>query len=148
MFAWFVSSGKSFLNSDTIEYLTFSHFEKRRLEALRKRLYYYRTNLKQGSNELTRQQIENIFELLVNFVSIHPEYYNSVRSELCSWILLKEEKFYSDIASMFFDKLYLEYENSLLSRTPVFNEEELDSKLVFDDNLDEDEIEQIHESYF
>ncbi|HPI19179.1 MAG TPA: GNAT family N-acetyltransferase [Candidatus Kapabacteria bacterium] len=143
LFAWFVSSGKSFLNSDTIEFLTFSHFEKRRLEALRKRLYYYRTNIRQGSNELTRQQIENIFELLVNFVSIHPEYYNSVRSELCSWVLLKEEKFYSDTASMFFDKLYLEYENNLLSRTPIFNEEDLNSKLVFDDNLDEDEIEQI-----
>ncbi len=143
LFSWFINSGKSFLNHESIEILAFSQLEKRRLEALRKRMHSYRNILNAPATNIIHQQFENIFELLVNFVSVHPEYYNSVRAELSSWILLKADKQFSEAATKYIEILYKEYEGNLEVHTPKFTKEKLKSKLVFDEALDENEINKI-----
>jgi long-subunit acyl-CoA synthetase (AMP-forming) len=137
LFSWFINSGKSFMNHESIEILAFSQLEKRRLEALRKRMHSYRKNFIFPASDIIHQQFEYIFDLLVNFVSVHPEYYNSVRAELSAWILLKADSFFSETATKYIEKLYKEYEGKLEANTKQFSEKELKSKIVFDDALEE-----------
>lgn len=143
LFSWFMNSGKAFLNHESIEILAFSQLEKRRLEALRKRMHTYRNNLEFPTSNIIHQQLKNVFELLVNFVSVHPEYYNSVRAELSAWILLKQDIYLTQIATKHIENLYKEYEGKLENQTHKFSESEIKSKIIFDEALDSSETEKI-----
>ncbi|MFC1565025.1 hypothetical protein ACFL6G_08825, partial [candidate division KSB1 bacterium] len=57
VFPAFVNSGLSFLNEDSINSIAESSIEKIRLEALRKRLYHYRTQLVSDRRQFLRYRI-------------------------------------------------------------------------------------------
>lgn len=86
-FPTFALSGLSFVNEDTIRNIAFANVEQRRLEALRKRLFTYRTQLHWPAEPNARRQLANILKLLAEFAREHPAFFDSARSELASWVL-------------------------------------------------------------
>ncbi len=135
VFPSFVNSGLSFLNEESINSIAQSSIEKIRLEALRKRLYHYRTQLKWPASKMTRDQFAKILDILANFAKNQPNYYAPVRAELASWILHKQDKQLSRHAKILFHSLVEWYETKLASETPEYAEEEWNSKVIFDDNI-------------
>lgn len=142
-FPAFVESGLSFLNKESINEIALYNFGKRRLEALRQRLLTYRKQLSWPASEKTVSQFEEIFKLLVNFVSRHPEFYSSVRAELASWILHREDTKIVEASGKYFTALYETYETLLNFGTRQNTEEEWNRRLVFDYGLSADEIEAV-----
>mgnify|MGYP006284417449 CR=1 FL=1 len=112
-FPSFLKSGLTFLNKRSIEEIATTKLGKRRLGALRKRLFNYRLMLEWPADKTIRDQFVKVFELLTNFVSYHPEYYSSVRAELASWILHKKDHELSETAKKFFFDLSNNYEDRL-----------------------------------
>lgn len=142
-FPAFLNSGLSFLNKDSIEEIAFSLLEKRRLDALRRRLFTYRLQLDWPVSKSMRQQFIDIFQLLVSFVEYHPEFYNSIRAELASWILHTHDPELSKAADIFFTKLFTDFEAKLDANTPTYSEEDWNRRLVFDEGLSINEINRI-----
>ncbi len=142
-FPAFIESGLSFLNSESIKFIATEKLERRRLEALRIRLFEYRKQLNWPSNFQTRQQFINIFRLLINFVKYNPDYYNSVRTELCNWVLHNQDSELSKIALEYFKELSNTYENQLVVTTKELSHLDLDSKFIYDDSLSEYDIQSI-----
>ncbi|MFP4528610.1 MAG: GNAT family N-acetyltransferase [Candidatus Kapaibacterium sp.] len=142
-FPAFIKSGLTFLNERSVGEIAANKLERRRLEALRQRLYSYRTQLDWPASDITNKQFEKIFRLLVNFATNNPEYYNSVRAELASWILHRADPLLSESAEKYFTELYLTYENGLENRSPKYSRSEWDRCLVFEDGLSDTEITRI-----
>jgi long-subunit acyl-CoA synthetase (AMP-forming)/N-acetylglutamate synthase-like GNAT family acetyltransferase len=143
-FPAFINSGRTFLNQKSIEDIAFEKLEKRRLDALRQRLFSYRLQLKWPVNNATRQQFENIFQLLVSFVNYHQEFYNSVRAELASWILHKSDSKLAKVAKEYFTKLFKNFETKLDSESPRYNVSHWNTRLVFEDGISQNEINRIN----
>lgn len=143
VFPTFLESGLSFLNNKSIEIIASSNFERRRLNALRKRLLFYRENLNWPQTETLHRQFESVFKLLVDFVKYKPEYYASVRFELANWVLHKADPKLSEIAKRYFWQLSCEYENSLEQQFMAKFPSNWSNKIIFEDNLSEHEIENI-----
>jgi long-chain acyl-CoA synthetase len=142
-FPAFINSGLSFLTKETIEAIAFSLVEKRRLDALRHRLFNYRVHLEWPVNASTRKQFINIFQLLVSFVEYHPEFYNSVRAELASWVLHASDPELAKSATRFFRKLFTNFEARLEEETPSYSQEDWECRLEFDEPLSLSEINRI-----
>jgi hypothetical protein len=83
----FIESGLPFLDEESIDLIARSQLERQRLEALRKRLYRYRTELVWPATDDVRTLFFDVFELLDRFTRHHPEYFPEVRLELSAWIL-------------------------------------------------------------
>lgn len=83
----FIDSGLPFLDEESIDVISRSHLERQRLEALRQRLYRYRTELPWPASGPVRAQFVDVFSLLSNFVRYHPEYFPEASLELNAWIL-------------------------------------------------------------
>ncbi len=139
----FLESGLSFLNEKSIEIIAQSNFERRRLNALRKRLLIYREQLNWPQSEALHKQLEGVFRLLVDFVKHQPEYYPPVRVELSNWVLHKADPILSKIAEKFFWELSCRYEESLdtisIAKFPL----RWINKIVFEDTLSYAEIDNI-----
>ena len=86
----FIESGFSFLNEKSIREIAAGNFGKHRLDALKQRLYWYRTHMEWPANEKNQQQFESVLRMLFNFAVKHLEFYVSIRAELSRWILLKK----------------------------------------------------------
>jgi long-chain acyl-CoA synthetase len=142
-FPAFINSGLSFLSKETIEAIAFSLVEKRRLDALRHRLFNYRMQLEWPVNASTRKQFTNIFQLLVSFVEYHPEFYNSVRAELASWVLHASDPKLARSATQFFRNLFTNFEARLEEETPAYSVEDWERRLEFDEPLSLNEINRI-----
>jgi long-chain acyl-CoA synthetase len=82
----FIDSGLPFLDAESIEIIARTHLERRRLEALRQRLYRYRVELSWPSSDAVRGVFGDVFRLLANFVRYHPEYFPEISIELNAWI--------------------------------------------------------------
>jgi long-chain acyl-CoA synthetase len=134
-FPVFLESGKQFLNTETIKQLSDSTFGLRRLEALRQRLNTYRTQLQWPTDKSTRKQFEEVFKLLVIFAKHNPEFYNSIRSELASWILLDQDPEIVANTAIHFDHLIEDYDYYLESTTPKLSREFWKEKILFDEML-------------
>lgn len=143
IFPAFLESGLTFLNNKSIEIIASSKFERRRLNALRKRLLFYRENLPWPQSETLHKQFESIFKLLVDFVKYNPEYYPTVRFELANWVLHKVDPQLSSIAAKYFWILSCEYENSLEEQKFSKFPSEWCNKIIFEDSLSEQEIQNI-----
>ncbi len=142
-FPSFIDSGLTFLNKASIEEIAFSRLEKRRLDALRRRLFIYRLQLEWPVKKATRQQFINLFQLLVSFVGYHAEFYNSVRAELASWVLHRSDLELAKIAQKYFTKLFQNFEAKLEIETPKYTIKDWNDRLVFDDGLSRNEINRI-----
>ncbi len=144
-FPQFVESGLTFLNEESIEIISQTKLERRRLESLRKRLAIYRKTLTWPADELRRNQFEQVFQLLVNFVKHHTNYYSSVRAELSSWILHRKDPYLSRVAQEYFNELAEFYEKKLKTELPQLSKEQWDRILIFDDDFSPLEIDKIRE---
>ncbi|RMH70553.1 MAG: GNAT family N-acetyltransferase [Gemmatimonadetes bacterium] len=142
-FPAFMQSGLSFLNKKSIENIAFGKMEKKRLEALRQRLFSYRMQLNWPLNESMRQQFERIFQLLVSFVDQHPEFYHPLRAELASWVLHRNDRALAEIAERYFNELYQVYQSKFEGDLDTYQQADWDEKIVFDDGLVADEIQRI-----
>jgi len=139
----FIHSGKPFLDEESIHEIASSSINRRRLESLRQRLFIYRTGLIWPANESTRQQFDGLLILLTDFAKFHPEFYATIRAELASWILHREDPELSKLAEKYFKELYLHYEEDLEKKSRKFSEEDWDGWLTFDDNLSDSEKKRI-----
>lgn len=144
-FPAFVYSGLSFLNEESINKIAFDRFERHRLEALRKRFYSYRVYLDWPVPETTRTQFIKLFELLKLFVKYYPEFYESIRAELASWVLLDADPKLSKSVKEILNQLVTQYEEKLEKETPKSKMEDWDKCLIFEDGMSQSEIKRIRE---
>jgi long-chain acyl-CoA synthetase len=137
-FPAFVQSGLSFLNEESIKHISHEGFERRRLAALRQRLYSYRLHLDWPAQPMVQRQFKNVFRLLVNFVRFNPAYYKSVRAELASWLLHRVDPQISRFAEMMLDHMVSWFEGRLVEHAASVPESLLEEMLLFDEDLDEE----------
>ncbi len=142
-FPAFLMSGLSYLNEQSIKRIASGKLEIRRLEALRKRLLAYRTVVDLPNDDVMVSQFENMFSLLFNFLQNNPEYYTSVRYELISWMLYDRIPEISLSAADYFRKIHVFYEDMLDKSTVKYPVELWNSKIVFDDGINIEEIDRI-----
>ncbi|GAB1371499.1 hypothetical protein MASR1M45_15610 [Candidatus Kapaibacterium sp.] len=143
-FPAFIKSGLSYLNEKSIKEIAGGKLEIRRLEALRKRLLAYRTQIDLSNDEVTIYQFKSLFKLLINFLKNNPEFYTSVRFELISWILFNKIPEVSAFAKQYFNEMHKFYENMLDENTPKYPYALWMSKIVFDQEINEFEIDSIN----
>jgi long-chain acyl-CoA synthetase len=141
----FVQSGLSFLNETSIQDIARKNIGKQRLEALRQRLYSYRTQLSWPATAATRRQFERIFRLLVNYVKHSPEYYAPVRAELASWILHRADENLAATAEKYFDEMAEWFQNRLAEDFDGYPLSEWRSKVEIGDEITMSEIEKLEE---
>ena len=139
----FIESGLSFLNEQSIREIAGSNFGKHRLDALKQRLYWYRSNLTWPAKRRNQQQFATVLRMLFNFAVLHLEYYVSVRSELSRWILHKKDPYLSKKAEVYFNKLASVFEESMQERFPQHSLTAWKSKLVFEHGITEGEKDRI-----
>jgi long-chain acyl-CoA synthetase len=132
-FPAFLESGLTFLNQESIESIA-GRFEKGQLEALRRRLLSYRQGLPWPADDVTRNQFRDIFELLINFVENHPEFYAPVRAELAIWSLQKPDPLLAESARSYFKELTRRFE-ARAAASKHASRDQWESRLVFDDEL-------------
>ncbi|MCB2213570.1 GNAT family N-acetyltransferase [bacterium] len=135
-FPAFVQSGLSFLNEESIKYISREGFGKRRLAALRQRLYAYRLHLKWPADPMVQRQFKNVFRLLVNFVRFNAEYYKTVRAELASWLLHRVDPQIARFAEMMLDHMVSWFEGRLVENAASVPETLLEEMLVYDEDMD------------
>jgi len=144
----FLDSGLSFLNERSIEIIAKSNFERRRLNALRKRLLIYREQLEWPQSEKFHSQLESVFKLLIDFVKHYPEYYPPVRVELSNWVLHRADPKLAEIAEKYFWQLSCEFESTLEEESIAHFPIEWSNKVVFEDTLHQSDVEQIRKVIF
>ena len=135
----FIESGLTFLNEGSIQKIAAGNFGKHRLDALKQRLFWYRTHLKWPASVKRRKAFADVLSLLHKFATLHLEFYVPVRAELSRWILHKKDPYLSALAEKYFYNLADFFEKSIESRTPKKNLETWKSKLVFENGISEDE---------
>jgi long-subunit acyl-CoA synthetase (AMP-forming) len=116
----FIESGFSFLNEKSIREIASGNFGKHRLDALKQRLYWYRTHMEWPASENNQQQFESVLKMLFNFAVKHLEFYVSVRAELSRWILLKKDPYLSKKAEEYFNRLSEVFEKSMEEKIPEY----------------------------
>jgi long-chain acyl-CoA synthetase len=116
----FIESGLSFLNEKSIREIASGNFGKHRLDALKQRLYWYRTHMEWPASEKNQQQFESVLRMLFNFAVEHLEFYVSVRAELSRWILLKKDPYLSKKAEEYFNRLSEVFEKSMEEKIPEY----------------------------
>ncbi len=109
----FVQSGKTFLDTKTIESIAESSLGKHQLASFRKRLFAYRETMDWPAKGTTQKQFEDILELLFNFGKQHPYYYKSIRAEFAAWALHKKDRHLSQLAKKYFHELYLVFDEEM-----------------------------------
>ena len=134
-FPAFIESGLSFLDQDSIAAIAGARFEQRRLQALRRRLFSYRTRLSWPAAPTARQQFEHVLRLLVSFVHHRPEYYKPVRAELTSWILHRDDPGLSSLAQELLAGLAEWFESRLAEAAFPPEPEGAGALIQFDDEI-------------
>jgi long-subunit acyl-CoA synthetase (AMP-forming)/predicted GNAT family acetyltransferase len=139
----FIESGLSFLNEKSIREIASGNFGKHRLDALKQRLYWYRTHMEWPANEMNQKQFESVLRMLYNFAVEHLGFYVSVRAELSRWILLKKDPYLSKKAEEYFNRLAEVFEKSMDGRVPEYPAETWQKKILFEYGMQEGEKERI-----
>jgi len=142
-FPTFVLSGAPFLNEKSIRSIAFANVEQRRLDALRKRLFTYRTQLQRPLSRNTRVQMERVLRLLSEFTELHPAFFYSARGELASWALHAENRALMNTARQLLDRLSQWYDSAVAAATPRSTRADWRARLSYDENLTSAEIERI-----
>ena len=139
----FIESGLPFLNEASIREIASSNFGKHRLDALKRRLYWYRTNMTWPAEKRQQKQFEYVLRMLFDFAVQHLEYYVSVRAELSRWILHKKDPYLSKKAEEFFDALADIFEAHMNKKFRMYPLKTWRSKLVFEQGITDSEQERI-----
>lgn len=139
----FIESGRSFLNEKSIREIASGNFGKHRLDALKQRLYWYRTHMEWPANEKNHQQFESVLRMLYNFAVEHLEFYVSVRAELSRWILLKKDPYLSGKAEDYFNRLADVFEASMDGKTSEYPKETWQKKILFEYGMQDVEKDRI-----
>ncbi|MBN1199956.1 MAG: GNAT family N-acetyltransferase [Bacteroidales bacterium] len=139
----YIESGLSFLNEDSIREIVNSNFGKHRLDALKKRLYYYRTHLNWPANRKNRKQFSEILRMLYKFATLHPEYYGPVRAELSRWALHRQDPGLAKQAKSLFMKLAEMFEQQMAEHTETYPAERWKSKVTFEHGISDWEKDRI-----
>ncbi|MCX6268019.1 MAG: AMP-binding protein, partial [Bacteroidetes bacterium] len=139
----FIDSGLSFLNEKSIREIASSNFGKHRLDALKQRLYWYRTRLSWPASKKHRQAFGDVLEMLYNFAALHLEYYVPVRAELSRWILHKEDASLSKLAEKYFYSLAAVFEKEFEKKPTREKLSGWRSKLVFEHGISDSEKKRI-----
>ena len=139
----FIESGLSFLNEKSIREIASGNFGKHRLDALKQRLYWYRTHMDWPANKKNQQQFESVLRMLYNFAVEHLEFYVSVRAELSRWILLKKDPYLSKKAEEYFNRLAEVFEQSMEGKIPEYPAETWQKKILFEYGMQVAEKERI-----
>jgi long-subunit acyl-CoA synthetase (AMP-forming)/predicted GNAT family acetyltransferase len=133
----FIESGLSFLNEKSIREIALGNFGKHRLNALKQRLYWYRTHMEWPANENNQQQFESVLRMLYNFAVEHVDFYVSVRAEMSRWILLKKDPYLSKKAEEYFYRLADVFEKSMEGKIKVYPAEIWQKKILFEYGMQE-----------
>jgi long-subunit acyl-CoA synthetase (AMP-forming)/GNAT superfamily N-acetyltransferase len=139
----FIESGLSFLNEQSIREIASSNFGKHRLDALKQRLYWYRTHLKWPASKKTRGAFEDVLEMLYNFAILHLDYYVPIRAELSRWILHRQDPHLSRKAARYFHDLSSVFEKEIERRSAKHAIAEWKSRLVFEHGISDHEKKRI-----
>ncbi len=134
VFPAFVNSGLTFLNEDSIRKIASTGLGNERLEALRQRLFSYRTQLHWPASPVTREQFEKIFGLLSDFARRDPSYMGPVRAELASWALHRQDPGLAAAAESRLSQLQ-DWYDSVLAAGPA--PADVVGKIILDDSLSE-----------
>ncbi len=139
----FIESGLSFLNEKSIKEIASGNFGKHRLDALKQRLYWYRTHLRWPASKKHQRAFGDVLEMLYNFAVMHLEYYVPVRAELSRWILHKRDGNLSRKAEKLFYSLAAVFEKEMNQKSHRTNLSEWKSKLVFEHGVSDVEKQRI-----
>ena len=135
----FIESGLTFLNEASIQKIASGNFGKHRLDALKQRLYWYRTHLKWPAGKRQRNAFADVIGLLHKFARLHLEFYVPVRAELSRWILHKQDPFLSGLAESYFYNLANYFEKAIEANTAKQSLKLWKSRLVFENGISESE---------
>lgn len=139
----FIESGLSFLNEKSIHEIAASNLGKHRLDALKQRLYYYRTHMKWPASARTRKQFEDVLRMLFNFAIRHLDFYVPVRAELSRWTLHKQDPYLSSKAEDFFNRLSVVFEKEMKKRSGRYPIATWKNKVMFEPGITEEEKKRI-----
>jgi long-subunit acyl-CoA synthetase (AMP-forming)/predicted GNAT family acetyltransferase len=131
----FIESGLSFLNEKSIREIASGNFGKHRLDALKQRLYWYRTHLSWPAAKKHRRAFGDVLGMLYNFAVLHLEYYVPIRAELSRWILHKEDIYLSKLAENYFYSLAAVFEKEIERKSKRESLSTWNSKLVFEHGI-------------
>ena len=87
----FLASGHSFLSEDTLSYVANHRVEHAPLQTLREALRAYRVANQGPASPLLREQLEQVFELLVHVSRRSLSVWTAAREELATWTLLDDD---------------------------------------------------------
>jgi len=141
----FLASGLPFLDEAGIAAITHGGFEERRLEAFRLRLHAYRRHLTWPAGDAMREQLDVVFKLLADFARLQPAYYGTVRDELVSWALLREDPVISARAERHALDLADWYEAALDRALPHRGPGAWQDKILYQDGMSAEEIGRLEE---
>jgi len=133
----FLESGLSFLNEKSIREIASSRIGKHRLDALKQRLYFYRTHFTWPAPPKMRHQFEDVLRMLYNFALQHLDFYVPVRAELSRWILHRQDPWLSKKAEDYFYRLAQVFENHIEGSRQQYPLAIWKSKLVFEHGIPE-----------
>jgi len=139
----FIESGLTFLNEKSIREIASSNFGKHRLDALKQRLYWYRTHLSWPASKKQRSAFQDVLGLLYNFAVLHLEYYVPVRAELSRWILHKQDPFLARKAEHYFYSLADVFEKDIEGRSATHTLGEWKNKLEFEHGISDAEKQRV-----
>jgi long-chain acyl-CoA synthetase len=142
VFPAFVESGLSFFNEHSIHTIANADLGDRRLQALRRRLFHYRTQLQWPAQIITREQFVRIFDLLLDFARRNPAFFGPIRSELASWALHRSDATLAAVAADRLGRLKAQFESSLAASS---SSENISDRIVLDDGLPEIVVESLRQ---
>lgn len=132
VFGAFLDSGLSFLNEANIAVIARSRHGERRLQALRQRLYRYRTRLEWPGPPARQGQFTRVLGMLADFARHDRESFAAVEAELAAWALFREAPAVARAARRELDRLSTWQEQACLDRLPPAPAEPPADKVVFD----------------
>ena len=147
VFPAFLSSGLTFLNDEFIHRIGHRNIERRRLEALRLRMFNYRTQLTWPSTPVIVDQIGKLLTLMADFVKTNPEYYYAVRGEIASWVVTQTETGLMRHAESLLVDISEWYETDMRHKITLYEDHDWHGRLVFEEGISEYEIGRLTEAF-
>ena len=131
----FVQSGLPFLNEESIGRIVSSKLGQGRFDSLRQRMFAYREKLEWPAAGESREQFVKILRLFVDFARVNPQYHDSVRAELASWVLHKKDPVLAEEARERLLELIRDFEAYVAEGAPVLEAKEWERRIDLEDGI-------------